>query len=192
MPTLYDAARCPYCARVRIALAEKRVEHEVVEIDLDDRPDWLYEKNPLGKVPVFEDGGLVLPESLVILEYLDERYPEPALLPAEPRERAVARLAAARFDNALGSAYYALRRNEDGARERLEDCLGALEQRTAGWTQPFGFVDVAYVPWLVRARDLLDVDLAPFPSIADRLERLAVRPSIAAELALVAGLRQPA
>ena len=192
MPTLYDAARCPYCARVRIALAEKRVEHDVVEIDLDDRPDWLYEKNPLGKVPVFEDGALVLPESLVILEYLDERYPEPPLLPAAPGERAHARLVAARFDTVLGSAYYALRRGDDGGRERLDACLSALEQRTAGWTQAFGLVDVAYLPWLVRARDLLGVDLERYPSIADRLDRLAERPSVAAELAVVASLRQPA
>ena len=43
MITLYDAPRCPYCARVRIVLAEKRVEYETVEIDLSDRPAWLYE-----------------------------------------------------------------------------------------------------------------------------------------------------
>src|SRR5438034_5462898 len=47
--TLYDADRCPYCARVRIVLAEKGIEYETVEIDLDDRPAWIYEKNPLGK-----------------------------------------------------------------------------------------------------------------------------------------------
>ena len=51
--TLYDAARCPYCARVRIVLAEKGVPCETVEIDLSDRPAWLYEKNPAGKVPVW-------------------------------------------------------------------------------------------------------------------------------------------
>ena len=43
MSTLYDAARCPYCARVRIALAEKGVDLDVVEVDLSDRPAWLYE-----------------------------------------------------------------------------------------------------------------------------------------------------
>src|SRR6185436_13704619 len=50
--TLYDAARCPYCARARIVLAEKGIAHETVEIDLGDRPSWLYEMNPAGKVPV--------------------------------------------------------------------------------------------------------------------------------------------
>jgi glutathione S-transferase len=46
--TLYDAARCPYCARARIALAEKGIAYEPVEVDLSNRPAWLYEKNPPG------------------------------------------------------------------------------------------------------------------------------------------------
>ena len=75
MITLYDADRCPYCARVRIALAEKEIGYETVVVDLDDRPAWIYEKNPLGKVPVLEEGEFVLPESEVINEYLEERYP---------------------------------------------------------------------------------------------------------------------
>src|ERR671922_1547790 len=119
MITPYDAARCPYCARVRIVLAEKALEYETVEIDLDDRPAWIYEKNPLGKVPVLEEGEFVLPESAVINEYLDERYPEPALWPADPAERALGRLLVFRFDE-LSKPYYALRRDEEGARERLD------------------------------------------------------------------------
>ncbi len=82
MLTLIDAPRCPYCARVRIALAEKGVEHETVVIDLDDRPAWLYEMNPVGQVPVIDEDGWVLPESAVINEYLEEQLPEPPLLPA--------------------------------------------------------------------------------------------------------------
>ena len=79
MLTLVDAPRCPYCARVRILLAEKGVPYEPLVIDLDDRPAWVYEKNATGRVPVLEDGELVLPESAVILEYLEERFPEPPL-----------------------------------------------------------------------------------------------------------------
>ena len=89
---LYDAPRCPYCARARIALAEKGVEFETVEVDLSDRPAWLYEKNPTGRVPVLEEDGRPLPESAVIMEFLEERYPEPALLPADPADRAAVRL----------------------------------------------------------------------------------------------------
>src|SRR6266550_3148672 len=116
--TLYDAGRCPYCARVRIVLAEKGIEYETVEVDLDDRPAWIYEKNPLGRVPVIEEDAFVLAESAVINEYLDERYPESPLLPADPAARALARMRIFRFDE-LSRPYYALRRGEDGARARL-------------------------------------------------------------------------
>ncbi len=109
--TLYNAARCPYAARARIALAEKGVEVEVVEIDLSDRPAWLYEKNPTGRVPVLEEDDRPLPESAVIMEFLDERYPEPALLPADPADRAHVRCLIFR-DDEFTDPYYAFRRGE--------------------------------------------------------------------------------
>ena len=191
MITLYDADRCPYCARVRIVLAEKGIEYEPVVIDLDDRPAWIYEKNPLGKVPVLEEDTFVLPESAVINEYLDERYPEPALWPADPAERALGRLLVFRFDE-LSKPYYALRRDEEGARERLDAQLAklnaALDARPYLSGQEFGLADVAYVPWIVRARDRMGVELGRFDALADWLERLAARPSVAAELDVVATL----
>jgi glutathione S-transferase len=189
--TLYDADRCPYCARTRIALAEKGIEYETVEIDLADRPSWIYEKNPLGRVPVIEDDAFVLPESAVINEYLEERYPEPALLPTDAAERAFARLLVFRFDQ-LSSPYYALRREEDGARERLDAELAKLNAVLA--VQPYlsgreyGLADIAYVPWILRARDRMGVDLGAFEALVDWLERLSARPAIAAELDVVAAL----
>ncbi len=177
MITLYDAARCPYCARVRIVLAEKNLEHEVVAIDLSDRPAWLYEKNPLGKVPVIEEDVFVLPESAVIMEYLEERYPEPALLPADPAERALARLQVFRFDTLLGDDYYAARRGEEN---RLGERLAALQ---VGHSL---FSDIAFVPWVIRARDLLGTELPPH--LDEWLSTFAERPSVAAELDLVSVL----
>ena len=191
MITLYDASRCPYCARVRIVLAEKGLEHETVEIDLDDRPAWIYEKNPLGKVPVLEEDAFVLPESAVIDEYLEERYPEPALWPADAAERAFGRLLVFRFDQ-LSKPYYALRRGEDGARERLDAELAKLNAALAARPflsgREFGLADVAYVPWILRARDRMGVELRSFQALTDWLERLSARPSIAAELGVVAAL----
>jgi glutathione S-transferase len=189
--TLYDADRCPYCARVRIVLAEKGIEYETVEIDLADRPAWIYEKNPLGKVPILEEDAYVLPESAVIDEYLEERYPEPPLWPADPAERAFGRLLVFRFDE-LSKPYYAVRRGEGGGRERLDGALAWLEALLAG--QPFlsgreyGLADIAYVPWILRARDRMGIDLDPFPLLSAWLERLEQRPAIAAELGVVASL----
>ncbi|HEY6016600.1 MAG TPA: glutathione S-transferase family protein [Gaiellaceae bacterium] len=188
MLTLYDAPRCPYCARVRIMLAEKGIPYDPVEIDLDDRPAWIYDKNATGRVPVIEEGDWVLPESAVILEYLEERFPEPALLPADPADRAAVRLRIFRFDDALGDAYYAFRRGEADGAARLEHCLGFLERALGRWTHDFGLADVAYLPWLIRLRDLLDVDLSPYPTVLERLDRAAERPSVAAELDVVAAL----
>ena len=189
MLTLYDAARCPFCARVRIVLAEKAVPYEAVAIDLSDRPAWLYEKNPLGKVPVLEEDGWPLPESAVIDEFLNERYPEPPLWPADPGERAAARLLVFRFD-AFSDAYYAFRRDGEGARAALEEelgALGALLQRLPYLTgREFGLADVAYVPWVIRARDVMGLALAP--ALGAWLERCSERPSVAAEVEIVESL----
>ena len=191
MITLYDADRCPYCARTRIALAEKGVEYETVRVDLDDRPSWIYEKNPLGRVPVLEDDAFVLPESAVINEYLEERYPEPALWPSDAAERALARLLVFRFDR-LSKPYYAVRRDEDGGRERLDAELAklnaVLEAQPYLTGREYGLADIAYVPWLLRARDRMDVDLRSFGALAEWVERLSERPAIAAELDVVAAL----
>lgn len=191
---LYDAARCPYCARVRLVLAEKALDYDPVEIDLDDRPAWLYAKNPLGKVPVLEeDGGLVLPESVVIMEYLEERFPEPALWPLDPAERALGRLLVEQFGARLGDAYYAVRRGSAGGEAELSrriDALdGLLEERPYLTGRDFGLADIAYLPWIARARTRLGFDLDGQPAMAEWFDRLAERPSVSAELDVVAAMR---
>jgi glutathione S-transferase len=191
MLTLYDADRCPYCARVRIVLAEKGLPHETVVVDLDDRPAWIYEKNPLGRVPVLEEGAFVLPESAVINEYIEERYPEPPLWPADPAERAAGRLLVHRFDE-LSGPYYALRRGDEDARVRLEAQLERLDSLLAGGPfltgSEFGLADAAYLPWILRAESILGVDVDAHPALADWVSRTRERPSVAAETALLAAL----
>jgi len=173
--TMYDAARCPFCARVRIVLAEKGIPYEAVAIDLSDRPAWLYEKNPAGKVPVLEEDTLVLPESVVIMEYLEERYPEPALLPADAAPRALERWRVFRFDDELGRDYYAFRRGDDNA----------LAERLEAFDPPqYGFAAIAYLPWIIRARDMLGVELPQ--RLGSWLEQLSERPAIREELDVVA------
>jgi glutathione S-transferase len=185
VPTLYTAERCPYAARARITLAEKGIAYDAVEIDLQDRPAWLYDKNPLGRVPVYEeDEGLVLPESEVIMEYLQERFPEPALWPADPAERALGRLWLKRFDDRLGDAYYAARRGDgrDELDARLAELDGALEAQPYLTGREYGLADIGYVPWILRARANLGVDLESFPAVDAWLAGLTERPAVAAEL----------
>jgi glutathione S-transferase len=191
MLTLYDAARCPYCARARIALAEKGLEYEVLEIDLSDRPQWIYEKNPTGRVPVIEEDAWILPESSVILEYLEERYPEPPLLPPDPADRALARVWIFRHDD-FTKPYYALRREEEGAAEKFDEQLAKLEEALSrrAWLTgaEYGLADIAYVPWVLRARDMLGVSLDAFPAVREWLARLEERPAVAREVETVAAL----
>jgi glutathione S-transferase len=190
--TLYNAARCPYVARIRIMLAEKGLENETVEIDLSDRPAWYYEKNPKGRVPTIEeDDGPPLPESAVIMEFLEERYPEPPLLPPDPQDRAFVRLLIFR-DDELTSPYYALRRGEDGAAEAFDAVLGRFDallgERPYLGGAEYGLADIALVPWFLRARDMLGVEYDGFPAITDWLVSLEQRPAIAAEAGIVASL----
>jgi glutathione S-transferase len=175
--TLYDAARCPFCARVRIVLAEKRIPYETVEVDLANRPAWLYEKNPLGKVPVLEEDTMVLPESAVIMEYLEERYPEPPLLPADAAARALERLRIFRFDEDFGDEYYAFRRGDENS---FADVLHRFDP------PQWGLAAIAYLPWVVRTRDVLGLELPAH--VGAWLDELSERGSVRAELDVVAAL----
>jgi glutathione S-transferase len=174
---LIDAPRCPYCARARLALAEKQLDYETVEVDLADRPQRLLELNPpSGRVPVLDDG-FTLPESEVIMAYLDERYPDRPLLPSDAAERAHARLLVHRFDETLGTDYYAFRRGDPN------DLAGKLAALEVGQSL---FADIAYAPWVIRARDMLGVELPE--RLAAWLGELEQRPAFAAEVALVRSL----
>lgn len=79
---LWHAWACPYCMRVRAALAEKGVPYRGREVDLAHKPDGLFLVNAKGGVPVLVDGHETVVESLAILEHLDARWPEPPLFPA--------------------------------------------------------------------------------------------------------------
>jgi RNA polymerase-associated protein len=133
----------------------------------------------------------VLPESAVIMEFLEERYPEPPLLASDPAERALARLLVFRHGDLTGP-YYALRRGDDGAGQALAEQLGRLDRALVvrPWLggREYGLADIAYVPWVLRARDMLDVSLEPYDALSGWLARLLERPAVAAEAEVVAAL----
>ena len=178
----------PYCARVRIVLAEKGIFFKTVEIDLENRPSWLYEKNPVGKVPVLDESGVVLPESRVIMEYLEERHPEPPLLPSKSADRALVRLWFERFHELSGPYYRVVFDGEsphvlEAELARLDATLAATPYLAGA---QFGLADIAYVPWIIRAETRALFDIDRFENLRRWLARLAERRSIAAEFEIVA------
>lgn len=96
--TLYSNPTCIYSHRTRIVLAEKSINIDVINVDGTDVPEDLLDVNPYHSVPTLMDRDLVLYDSRVIMEYLDERFPHPPLMPVDPVSRAQFRLALFRIE----------------------------------------------------------------------------------------------
>ena len=121
MIRLYQHPLSPYCHRVRIVLAEKGLDYETINIDFakkENKSDSFLRLNPLGKIPVLADDDLVISDSKVINEYLNDEYPYPELLPDDIQQRALARRWAARIDDMVVKPYleiyFASREKEAG------------------------------------------------------------------------------
>jgi RNA polymerase-associated protein len=96
--TLYSGINDPFSHRTRVVLFEKDVECRIIEVDPHRKPRELADLNPYNQVPTIVDRDLVLYDSLIINEYLDERLPHPPLMPVDPVSRGRARLMLMRFD----------------------------------------------------------------------------------------------
>ncbi len=90
--TFYSDGKCQYSHRVRIVLAEKGVTVETIDVDPNSKPEDLATLNPYNSLPTLVDRDLVLYESNIMMEYLDERFPHPPLFPVYPVARAQSRL----------------------------------------------------------------------------------------------------
>ncbi len=98
---LYHMPLSPFCRKVRLALAEKRIEVDLVEERYWERDADFLRRNPAGKVPVLRIDGRSYPESMAICEYLEETHPEPPLMPARAGERYEVRRICAWFDDSF-------------------------------------------------------------------------------------------
>ncbi|MCC5862727.1 MAG: glutathione S-transferase N-terminal domain-containing protein [Gammaproteobacteria bacterium] len=96
--TLYSSSICPWSHRTRLVLREKGIGMDIVYVDADNLPEDLLDLNPYNTVPTLVDRELVLYDSRVIIEYLDERFPHPPLMPVDPVTRAQFRLALFRIE----------------------------------------------------------------------------------------------
>ena len=99
MIRLYHVPLSPYCRKVRLSLAEKKLEVELVEERYWERDPDFMRRNPAGKVPILRIDGLTLTESAAICEYLEELHPEPLLMPKDPAGRHEVRRLVGWFDD---------------------------------------------------------------------------------------------
>ena len=154
----------PYSHRTRIVLREKEVEFQVIEVDANKKPRELSDYNPYNEVPTMIDRDLVLYNSLIINEYLDERLPHPPLMPVDPVSRARARLMLYRFDR----DWYALTESIEADDKKLA-AKGKTTIRDGLTVISPLFKDQPYM--LGEEVSLVDCALAP---ILWRLERYGI------------------
>jgi glutathione S-transferase len=101
MMVLYSGTTCPFSQRCRLVLFEKGMDFEIRDVDLFNKPEDIAVMNPYGQVPILVERDLILYESNIINEYIDERFPHPQLMPADPVQRARARLFLLNFEKEL-------------------------------------------------------------------------------------------
>ncbi len=157
-PELISFKLCPFVQRSVITLIKKKADFDITFIDLENKPDWFRHLSPLGKVPVLKVGDVVLFESAVINEYLDEIYP-PRFLPEDSLAKARLR-AWVEFASALVMSQYQflMARNEEEMNQRWEevfDLLAHLEQAVDEegpyfTGRDFTLVDAALAPAFMR------------------------------------------
>jgi RNA polymerase-associated protein len=183
--TLYSDAQNAYSHRVRMVLGEKNITVEIQDVDPLDLSDDLMDLNPYGTLPTLVDRDLVLFDSRIIMEYLDERFPHPPLLPVDPVSRARSRLLMFRVEQdwyTLMDKIQAGRKDQAAkARKELRESLSVtapvFEAKRFFMSDELTLVDCVIAPLLWRL-PVLGVELpAQAKAIKDYEERLSGRES---------------
>jgi RNA polymerase-associated protein len=158
MMKLYSNSIDPFSHRCRIVLFEKGMDFEVIDVDLSNKPEDLSILSPYSDSPVLVERDLVLTDANIINEYIDERFPHPQLMPADPVMRARARLFLKDFENQLFIHMKALESNEkskkDAARKVVTETLIQLTpiitKQEYLLHEEYSMLDVAMAPLLWR------------------------------------------
>ena len=158
MMTLYSTITCPFSHRCRIVLHEKDMDFQVIDVDPNNQPEDLAVMSPYGRAPVLVERDLVLYESNIINEYIDDRFPHPQLMPADPVMRARARLFLYRFEQELFCHIDTIENKDqktaDRARAVVSDNLTVIapifEKQKYMLGDDFSMLDVAIAPLLWR------------------------------------------
>ena len=158
--TLYSDVMEPASHAVRFVLAEKAINVDIVDVNADERPEDLLELNPYDHVLTLVDRDLVLYEPQIIMEYLDERFPHPPLMPVDPVSRANSRLFRYRIQRDIYSLVEELNRLEGdafaAAKKNLRDSLTAIApifgQTKFFMSEEYSLVDCFLAPVLWRVQ----------------------------------------
>lgn len=183
MMVLYSGTTCPFSQRCRFVLFEKGMDFEIRDVDLFNKPEDIAVMNPYGQVPILVERDLILYESNIINEYIDERFPHPQLMPADPVARARTRLFLLNFERELFVHVSALeeriRPNEKvqekarlAIRDRLTQMSAVFLKQRFMLGEEFSMLDVAIAPLLWRLGHYgieLPKTAAPLQKYAERL-----------------------
>ena len=187
MMILYSGTTCPFSHRCRFVLFEKGMDFEIKDIDVFNKPEDLVVMNPYNQVPVLVERELVLYESNIINEYIDERFPHPQLMPADPIMRGRGRLVLYRLEKELFIHVKTLEnptstaKEQSKAREAIADGLTmiapAFTKNKYVLGDDFSMIDVALAPLLWRL-DHYEIKLGKAAApILKSAERIFQRPA---------------
>ena len=185
MMVLYSGTTCPYSHRSRFVLFEKGMDFEIRDVDLFSKPEEIMAMNPYGQVPILVERDLILYESNIINEYIDERFPHPQLMPGDPVDRARVRLFLLNFEEELFAHVNTLEqttgkkghdKEQEKARTHIRDRLTQLApvflKNKYMLGENFSMLDVAIAPLLWRL-DYYGIELsknaAPLLKYAERI-----------------------
>ncbi|MBK6742153.1 MAG: glutathione S-transferase N-terminal domain-containing protein [Hydrogenophilales bacterium] len=180
MMILYSGNACPFSHRCRIVLHEKGMDFEIKNIDLQEKPDEVAAMNPYSQVPILVERDLTLYESNIINEYIDERFPHPQLMPADPVMRARARLFLFNIEQDLFSHLIEVKSGTSKVaekarmiiRDNLTQIAPIFAKQKFMLGDEYSMLDVAVAPLLWRL-DYLGIQLpkqaAPLLKYAERI-----------------------
>lgn len=160
--TLFSDGNDLLSHRVRMVLAEKGINHEIVNIDPDNLPEDLIDLNPYNSAPTLVDRDLVLYDAQLIMEYLDERFPHPPLMPVDPVNRAKLKMLLIRIkkdwdplvEKLIGKTEKQGVKQRKDLRESLTTIAPVFEQKPFFMSDEFTLVDCALAPILWRLNEM--------------------------------------
>ncbi len=189
MMVLYSGTTCPFSQRCRFVLFEKGMDFEIRDVDLFNKPEDVNVMNPYGQVPILVERDLILYESNIINEYIDERFPHPQLMPGDPVARARVRLFLFNFEKELfvhvstlesratKSNEKALEKARTAIRDRLTQLAPVFLKNKYMLGEDFSMLDVAIAPLLWRLDHYgIDLPKSALP-LAKYAERIFQRPA---------------